>query len=124
MQRSKINACNAALGRLGEARITDTSEDNAAARACDQNFDLAMEELLRAHWWNFAIARATLSQATTAPQFGYLHAYSLPADCLRVLEVNGIGASGDPGDQWEVEGNRLLHDAGTVKIRYIQKVTE
>ena len=28
----------------------------------------------------------------------------LPADCLRVLEVNGVSGTGDPAAQWEIEG--------------------
>lgn len=119
-----ITVCNAALARLGEARIFDLQDNSTAARACALHLPLARDEVLRAHWWNFAADRARLTRVAEAPAFGYAHAYQLPADCLRVLEVNGVGGSGDPGAQWEVEGGRLLHDDATVEIRFIKQVTD
>lgn len=118
-----VTVCNAALARLGEARISDLSDGSTVSRACALQFPLTLDEVLRAHWWNFATDRVTLSELAEAPAFGYAHAFQLPADCLRVLEVNGVGGSGDPEAQWEIESGRLLHDEGTVEIRFIKRVT-
>jgi hypothetical protein len=119
-----ITVCNAALARLGEARIFDLEEDSAAGRACALNFPLARDEVLRAHWWNFATDRTALTQLAEPPQFGYAHAYQLPADCLRVLEVNGVSGTGEPGSEWEIENGRLLTDEARVVIRFIKQVTD
>jgi hypothetical protein len=119
-----ITVCNAALARLGEARIFALSDDGAAARACALNYPLALDEVLRSHWWNFATARTTLTELGEAPEFGYAHAYQLPTECLRVLEVNGVSGTGDPDAQWEIEGGRLLHDEAKVEIRYIERVAD
>src|SRR4051812_7632827 len=117
-----ITVCNAALSRLGEARILEVSDNEgapAAARACALNFPLARDEVLRAHWWNFAMERVQLSKLSGAPSFGFKYAYGLPMECLRVVEVNGISSSGAPGEDWEIEGGKLLHDSGKVEIRFI-----
>ena len=119
-----ITVCNAALARLGEARILDLADDNAAGRACSLNFPLARDELLRSHRWNFATERADLVQLSAAPTFGFTYAYQLPTDSLRVLTVNGVSASGDPDSAWEIEGNTLLHDEATVELIYIKRVTD
>lgn len=119
-----ITVCNAALARLGEARIFDLDDDNPAARACKLQFPMARDEVLRAHWWNFATQRTELTQLSDAPSFGWNYAYARPADCLRVLEVNGISGSGIPGEDWELESGNLLHNASTVQIRYIKRVTD
>lgn len=119
-----ITVCNAALARLGEARIFDLNDDSAAGRACALNFPMACDEVLRSHWWNFATVRTALVELTEAPAFGYAHAYQLPADCLRVLEVNGVSGTGDPGAQWEIEGGKLLHNESKVEVRYIRRVTD
>lgn len=116
--------CNAALARLGEARIFELDDDNAAARACKLNFPLTRDEVLRSHWWNFAADRAELSQLSETVAFGWDYAYQLPADCLRVLAVNGVSAAGDPSEQWEIEGGKLLHDSSTAEIRYIKRVSD
>jgi hypothetical protein len=117
-----ITVCNAALARLGEARIFDLDDDSAAARACKLTFPLARDEILRGHWWNFAMERATLSQLSDAPAFDFTYAYRLPVECLRVIEVNGISSSGTPGDDWEIESGKLLSDDSTMQIRYIKRV--
>lgn len=49
-----------------------------------------------------------------APDTGYSYRYTMPTDCLRVLEFVD-----DPDFQWETEGREVLTDAGiTVPIRY------
>lgn len=121
--RTVTGVCNAALSRLGEARIFSVEDATAAARACALCFPLARDELLRAHRWNFATARVDMVRLVEAPAFGHEHAYQLPADCVRVLVVNGVSASGDPAAQWEVEGGRLLHDDDTVELIYIRRET-
>ncbi len=119
-----ITVCNAALARLGEARISDLEEDTAAGRACALNLPLARDEVLRAHWWNFATERAELSRLAEAPLFGYAYAYQLPVQCLRVLEVNGVSGSGAPDAEWEIEGGKLLSDEPGVHVRFIKQVTD
>jgi hypothetical protein len=119
-----VTVCNAALARLGEARIFDLGEESAAGRACALNFPLARDEVLRTHWWNFATERAALVELAAEPAFGFEHAYQLPTDCLRVLEVNGVSGSGEPGAEWEIEGDRLLHDDAKVEIKFIKHVTD
>jgi hypothetical protein len=119
-----VTVCNAALSRLGEARIVDLNADAKVSRACLLNFPLARDEVLRAHWWNFATERAALTELSTTPYFGYDHQYQLPVDCLRVIEVNGVSSVGHPLDQWEIEGQKLLSDEETVQIRYIKRITD
>jgi hypothetical protein len=83
-----------------------------------------VDELLRAHWWNFAMERTRLAQLSQGVAFGFAYAYQLPTECLRVVEVNGISSSGAPGEDWEIEGGKLLHDASKVEIRFIKRVTD
>jgi hypothetical protein len=119
-----VTVCNAALARLGEAKINAIDESSAAARACNLNFPLAVDEVLRAHWWNFATARDTLSRVAAAPAFGFAYQFALPQDCLRVLEVNGVSGTGDPGAQWQIESGRLLTDDATVEARFIRRIED
>lgn len=115
-----VTLCNAALARLGEARIVDLLDDNVAARACHAMLPIARAEVLRSHRWNFATARATLAALGEAPAFGYARAYGLPADNLRVLEVNGVSGTGGPGAAWEVEGEHLLCQDETCHLVYVR----
>ena len=82
----------------------------------------ALKEVLRMGRWGCAIKRVALA-ATTAPTVGdYLYKYSLPATCLRVLEVNGEAVTAS-SEYFEIEGAFLLSNEDTVWIRYIDAIT-
>lgn len=118
-----VELCNAALARLGEARIASLDETHLAARTCAQLYPVAVDELLRSHRWNFASSRAVLSRLDETPVFGFRYAYQLPGDCMRVVEVNGVSSTGTPSEAWEIEGRKLLTDAETARIVYIYRAT-
>ena len=94
------------------------SLDNSKLNLAVSLYVLARDEVLRAYSWNFAVKRSAALAATTAPNFGYTYAYTLPADYLRVLELYG---STSP---WRVEGGVLLTDDITAKVKYIAQITD
>lgn len=116
---SQVDIYNRALSRLGVRRVTDIDEESAAARACNAAWDMVRDEVLRAHPWNFATARASLAADSDEPEFEYDYQYTLPAGCLRVLEA-------DTDDwPWVVEGRRILTDTtAPLDIRYIDRVED
>jgi hypothetical protein len=111
--------CNVALGHIGQARIADIGERSPAAEHCRRMFDHVRRLCLRDHDWNFAVGRESLTALSTPPPFGFSAAYQLPADCLRVLAINGQPA-GVRGTQWEVEGRTVLINADVAHLRYIR----
>lgn len=118
-QRTKITIVNTALVGLGVAPIAafPPDEDTAQSRAAAAIWDITLEEELRAHPWNFAVKRALLARLVDAPAFGYASAYTVPADCLRVLEVSE--------DDYTIEDGQILCDAtGSIELRYIKQVTD
>jgi hypothetical protein len=112
--------CNKALSHLGESRIVDIAERTVAAEKCRDVYDLERDALLRVHRWNFARDRATLSALSAAPAFGWAFQYTLPADCLRVLELN------DSTDDtaYSIEGRNLLTNATTAKIVFTRRILD
>lgn len=80
----------------------------------------ARKEVLRSRRWTCATKREDLNRSgeptSEADEFAY--AYDLPCDCVRLLEVNGNDVA-----QWQgsflIEGQRLLSNAETVRLRYI-----
>ncbi len=124
MADSKVDICNSALTKLGAPRITSITQDTPAARHCNAQFDNIRKEVLRAHWWNFAIARVELAQVSgTTPAYGFDYYYQLPSDCLRVLSEENDKYVGS--NTWRVEGSRRIASSlSTMKIKYIQNVTD
>lgn len=116
---STIHVCNLALAKLGARTIESLTENSKEARLCALFLDSSRDELLRAHPWNFAAARATLARLSEPPAFGYARAFQLPPDCLRVRRLNG-----DVRAVFEIEGRQLLTDQDQARILYTARVED
>jgi hypothetical protein len=115
---SAVAICNSALIKLGEPNlITSLSDQTKAARLCNQLYETLRDDVLRAHPWNFALARVELAQITAPVLFEFDHAYQLPADCLRVVKVDG-------DFEYKIEGRHLLTNHPEVNILYVKQVTD
>ena len=119
---TETNICNRALGRCGEGQILDITDAGAPARACQLHWDGTRDEVLRSHRWNFATARAKLSELAEVPAFFWTHQYALPGDFIRALEVNGTEEG--YGRPWKIEGQNLLTNEESVNLVYIRRATE
>ncbi|MBB5040591.1 hypothetical protein [Prosthecobacter dejongeii] len=117
-----VDICNGALLRLGEARIMALGDANTPARKCAVLFAPTRDQVLRAHRWNFARARAVLSALAQAPAFGWARQFSLPTDCLRVLSLNGD--TEEEGAEYEIEGGKLLTDELAAEVRYVARIED
>lgn len=116
-----IGICNSALAKVGAARITALDEGGKNANLCAELYEKCRDDLLRAHAWNFAAARAKLAQAAEPPAFGFDRAYQLPADWIRCVAAEGEGGS---VLVYRVEGGCLLSDAEEVYLRYVRRVAD
>lgn len=118
MATSVVKIVNNALVRIGASSITSLTENSEAARAANVIYDQIRDATLRDHVWNFATRRIQLAQDATGPAFGYVYSYTLPTDCLRVLQMELKDMV------YKIEGRKLLTDEGTAKIMYISRVTD
>ena len=106
-----ISLCNQALGLLGEKEVEVDGTTNNHAH-CVTFFELARDEILASHKWNFAKKRAYACQ-TTKPLFGYDHAFTKPSDCIRMWRV-----ADDDLAKFEIEGDLILTDEGEMPADY------
>ena len=113
--------CSTALLELGSRPINSFDEDNEGARLCANMYGSVRDEMLRQHPWNFAKKRVTIAPLTTPPAFGYAHAYQLPSDFIRMIEINGLheasGVGFPPG--YTIENGKILTNASRINLRYI-----
>ena len=84
---SKVEICNSALVSIGASKISSLTENVKAAQEINAKFDIVRDHLFRSHPWNCLINRATLSQDSATPAYGYTYQYLLPTNplCLKVL---------------------------------------
>lgn len=120
---SKIQICNLALSRIGANTITSLDDGTLEANTCKIFFDDLAEEVMIEGSWTSTIKRRSLAKTTRTPEFGFSSEHQLPTDprCLKVLDLD----EDTPGDtRYTIEGDKLLSDNNTVKIRYIAKIED
>lgn len=112
-----VSICSNALLMLGSQTINDFADQLNLDRAklCANLYPTVRDDLLRSHPWNCCIKRAVLAPDAVAPLFGYSHAFELPADFSRVLEVSCNGQIIDH----LVEGRAILANTTVLELRYV-----
>lgn len=116
----KLAVINAALMKCGLPPAASPQDVDWGAST---RFDDVAEQLLRAHPWSFATAHATLGQ-TEAPAHGYRYAYTLPDDCLRVIDARPAEDLRAPQARFSVVGNLLFTNATPCNLRYVRRLTD
>ena len=124
-----VTIVNMVLSELGAARITSFQDGSKNAGLVNAFYDLALEQTLAYHPWNFAIKRVKdVPERSTKPAWGYKYAYTYPPTCLRIL---GIGRKGIESQmKWSAEVDELTDERVVltdlqppIDIRFIYKVT-
>ncbi len=118
MASSEVEICNSALIKVGADRIISLTDDVERARVVAEQYPKVRDELLRSHPWNFAIARVEIA-STGTPEFEYDNEFLLPSDCLRVLKTDL-----PDGDDFKIEGRKVLANTSSLKIKYIKRITD
>ena len=119
----EVSIANLALQKLGAERITSLTQDHVNARAVNNCYEQLRDKELRLHVWNFAKTRTTLAPSATEPDFGFLFAFPLPSDYLRLLPPKRLGLD------WRIENHNgtraiLTNDGNTLEIVYIARITD
>lgn len=117
MARSDTSIANRAIDIVGGLTITSLNDNSKAARALKRAYTPVLEDLLFKHNWSFAIARAELSVAGSGPLYEYDTAFNLPLDYVRLIEIYPKYL------KHKREGDKILADAASLKIKYIRQVT-
>ena len=115
---SVVDICNGALNQLGASTILSLTEDSKNARLCNSRYTQVRDALFRTHPWNCLQTRLELAASSDSPAWGFTYAYTLPANCLRLLRVL------DYDSNYKVEGRKILSNASTMKILYISRITD
>ena len=127
---SEVRISNLALTALGAKTITARSDNTTEARLVDIHYDEARDATLEAREWTFAVHRQTLAKSAETPDWGFSFYHQIPSDTLRILEarqetperVNFRELSNRL--DWRREGDRIASDSGTVRVRYLRRITD
>lgn len=119
-----VKIANLSLSHIGQgAHISDPSELSTEAEHCRRFYPIALAEMLEAHDWSFARARATLAQLDSdLPDFAYR--YALPADCVmpRRLLPEGFADSQQDAVEFTREGSYIYSNTANATLVYTRHV--
>lgn len=120
MASNDVEVCNLALIEAGSEPITALSDATPRARLCNLIYAQTKSRLLQKHPWNFAKTLVTLAVRVDAPPWKWLHWYDLPADFLRLRQIENLGV-----DQWEIIDRQICTDQDeSINLLYTADVTE
>lgn len=115
---TQVEICNSALTQIGATTIESFTENSKNAEVCKQRYHPIKHAVLRSHPWNFAVTRVKLSPNTSNPAFGFSNEFSLPRNCLRVLNLSKLDIP------HRVEKDKILCDEATLEIMYVSDASE
>lgn len=131
---SETDLLNDALSLIGASPVTAIDDGSVSANHCQRLYPALRDALIRGHHWNWAMTRVELSPDAVPPITEFMFSYTLPSDCLKVVEF--AGADLDTSVlvplwdsrttsyfQYKIEGRQLLTNYGTAFIVYIARVT-
>ena len=117
---TKVDLCNRALGVLGHDRTIDSfDEESTEALRCRQFFDVALEEVLGAHDWDFAAVEQPYT-LKAADSNGWARLPHIE-DCLRIVRVTDSSAHALQVRRMRDFMLIKLGIGDTATIRYISK---
>ena len=113
---SALDICNAALSKIGEAPLDALiANESTASRLCVLHYHPARRETLCMARWTFAATQTTLdSVSAQAPNSLTPYQFTLPADCLRVLDVEC--------SEWKMQGRRIHASCAPLSLSYIADI--
>lgn len=117
-----VDICRLALMRIGHQSIVSLQENSPEARACACLYAPLRDEILETFPWPFAMHRERLPEINTPPVGNYRHAYQVPSDCLRVIDIVHTSSSDPP--TYVIEGRQVLTDQGSVTLHYVRRVED
>jgi hypothetical protein len=98
MAASKISIYNAALGHLGERKLSSLTENREPRRVLDDYYADIIGLCLEKHPWKFAVRHSEISaSASVTPDFGFNNAFAKPDDWIRSIKFSADSTfSGSP----------------------------
>ena len=126
---SRQSIVHQALLYLGQDLVADPQAQGITAQLVASVFDDTLAEALALHPWSFAMRAVTLARRAAPPTDSrFAHAFALPADMARIVQVEWLDGGGDgefaaanslPVAAYSVQGDALLCNAGQVQLVYV-----
>lgn len=123
-QQTKIQIWNMTLDLLKEQPLSATTDNTHFAKWLGRNYDQQRDYLMERYLWKFALTRDEIAADGTAPSWGWLYRYLIPAQALRFIPPTIDGSWNGRPIPFEQEGGYILtNHAGPLRLRSILRIT-
>lgn len=112
----KLGVINKALMKVGlplAASLQDADWNATTA------YESAVKQALRSFPWGFATKFANFQANQNVPAHGFSHAYTMPADCVRVIDVRQAEELRAPKARFVVSGRLVYANVTPCHARYV-----
>lgn len=120
MATSKLLICSSASLLLGHNAIAALDGSTKVASLADALYESTRDSILRAHPWNCAVKRSSLTADVTAPTFDWTYRFAVPVDFVRMIQVGELGYE----DDYSIEGVYILANTSPLLVKYIYAQTD
>ena len=92
---TRVELYNQALAAVGTDRIFDENQHDRNGQECRRHYKPSCRNILAQFEWSCAMTRQLLTQIEegdegyNADLYPYEYQYALPADCLKIVSING-----------------------------------
>ena len=126
MAVTSTDIVNLAATHLGERRYADPfTNTSPTAELLSFRYDFSRREVLRSHTWGAAKVDISLSADATAPTHTWARSFTVPQDCLRLVNIGNTDLEDLHYREYELKGQKVHTDlAAPLKITYIQDITD
>jgi len=113
-----LDICNAALAKIGEAPLENLIvNQSTASQLCILFYHPSRREVLSLARWTFATKEQRLTSIAgmkEQPGIRNCYSFSLPGDCLRVLNVHT--------HYWKLQGKTIYAWEPTIRLTYLADI--
>lgn len=126
MAASSTAIANLALSHLGQMRIENLSDDDAAARWANEFYPHARDFVTELQLWRYCKRTAILAETANDRDSDFAYAYERPSDCLSFRYILPLYGAFDPQNpiRYECEGDVIYTDEYQARGVYAKQVTD
>lgn len=123
MSIDKLGLYNIAMLALENQRFASLSDDRPERYDLDEVYTRgkgAITYFLEQGYWNFAMRAVQMDKSTSVtPEFGFVFAFDIPTDFVRLNMISSEERFGRPLSNYEFEGDFIYADVDPLYIRYV-----
>lgn len=116
---TQLSIVNQALRIIGQQPVDLLSESDRVTALAKSTWDAAVEWCLRCHPWSHAQRWASLAREAEDPPFSYSASFSMPSDCLYIIDIREDEDLTLEGAEYALVGTHIYTNLETCLCRYV-----